>query len=173
MIQWYLAIAKRIKSSTTGAQLLVHKFDYISTQLSVHSSETESLHPTTRWMFLIKRDANGDIERYKARLVAKGFSQRPGFDYFDTFAPTARWSALRALLSIAAIEDLEIDQIDISNVFLNRDVDADIYVDQPEGFVQGDPEEDKLHLHKGLYSLKQSPRLWHGGNRDNGKSTGA
>ena len=112
-------------------------------------------------MFLIKRDANGDIERYKPRLVAKGFSQRPGFDYFDTFAPTARWSALCALLSIAAIEDLEIDQIDISNAFLNGDVDADIYVDQPEGFVQGDPEEDKLHLHKGLYGLKQSPRLWH------------
>ena len=59
----------------------------------------------SRWVFKVKRNADGSIERYKARLVAKGFSQRPGFDYVETFAPTCKWSALRTVLAIVAIKD--------------------------------------------------------------------
>lgn len=62
-----------------------------------------------KWVFKIKRNADGSIERFKARLVAKGFSQRPGLDFEQTFAPTAKWAALRAILALAALEDLEAD----------------------------------------------------------------
>lgn len=57
-----------------------------------------------RWVFLIKRKSDGSIDRYKARLVAQGFSQRPGFDYNETYASTIRWAALRAILALGAID---------------------------------------------------------------------
>ena len=86
---------------------------------------------------MIKRKSDGSIDRYKARLVAKGFSQRPGFDYSETYASTVKWATLRAILAIAALEDLEIESVDISAAFLNGEIDADVYMDQPEGFPQG------------------------------------
>ena len=62
---------------------------------------------------------DGSIERHKARVVAQGFAQRPGFDFTETFTPTPKWSALRAVLAIAAIEDLELESVDISSAYLN------------------------------------------------------
>ena len=70
----------------------------------------------SRWVFRVKRNADGSIERYKGRLVAKGFSQRPGFDYNETFAPTPKWASIRAILALAALEDLELESVDISSV---------------------------------------------------------
>jgi hypothetical protein len=64
-------------------------------------------------VFHIKRTANGSIERYKARLVAQGFSQRPGWDYIESFAPTIRLSVVRALFALVAADDLECDSVDI------------------------------------------------------------
>jgi len=58
-----------------------------------------------RWVFKVKRKADGSIERYKARLVAKGFSQRPGFDFNETFAPTAKFAAIRTILALAGLQD--------------------------------------------------------------------
>ncbi|THG93376.1 hypothetical protein EW145_g8394, partial [Phellinidium pouzarii] len=87
-----------------------------------------------RWVFKLKRKADGSVDRYKARLVAKGFSQRPGLEFSQVFAPTAKWAALRAILALAALEDLELYSIDISTAFLNGDLDHDVYMDQPEGF---------------------------------------
>jgi hypothetical protein len=113
-----------------------------------------------RWVFLIKRKSDGSIDRYKARLVAKGFSQRPGFDFDETYASTVKWATLRAILALAALEDLEIESIDISSAFLNGDIDAEVYMQQPEGFSQGSPEQ-VLRLIKSIYGLRQSPRLWH------------
>ena len=77
-----------------------------------------------RWVFVIKRHSDGSIERYKARLVAKGYSQRPGFDYQDTFAPTAKWVCIRAILALAALEDLELESVDISSAYLNGELDV-------------------------------------------------
>ena len=68
-----------------------------------------------RWVFKVKKNADGSVERYKARLVAKGFSQRPGFDFEETFSPTAKWAALRAILAYASLQDMEMESIDISN----------------------------------------------------------
>ena len=112
------------------------------------------------WVFVIKHKSDGSVECYKARLVAKGFSQCPGFDFNETYASTVRWATLRAILAFAALEDLEIESIDISSAFLNGEIDADVYMEQPEGFPQGDKGK-VLRLLKSIYGLRQSPRLWH------------
>jgi len=110
----------------------------------------------SHWVFRIKRNTDGSIERYKARLVAKGYSQCPSLDYTEMFAPTTKFAALRAILAIAAIEDLELESLDISSAFLNGDLDSEVYLQQPEGFHQGDS--DRVwRLLKSLYGLKQSP----------------
>jgi hypothetical protein len=113
-----------------------------------------------RWVFLIKRKKDGSVDRFKARLVAKGYAQRPGFDFTDTFAPTAKWATLRAVLALAALEDMELESVDISSAFLNGELDEEVYLEQPEGFHQGARDEFLLLL-KGLYGLRQSPRIWH------------
>src|ERR671929_620035 len=113
----------------------------------------------SKWVFKVKHNADGSIERFKARLVAKGFSQRPGQDYFETFASTMRHATIRTVLALAAIEDLELRSIDISHAFTNSDIDTEIYISQPEGFEQNGPKY-VCRLNKSLYGLKQSPRLW-------------
>jgi hypothetical protein len=114
----------------------------------------------SRWVFVVKFNADGSLNRYKGRLVIKGFSQIPVLDFGDTFASTLRWEVLRAILAVGAIEDLEIETADADNAFLNGDLDADIFMQQPEGFPQG-PSDLVLQLKKPLYGLKQGPRLWH------------
>lgn len=113
----------------------------------------------SKWIYTLKHKLDGSLERFKARLVAQGFSQRPGFDFDETFASTMRWSTLRIILALAAIEDLELRTVDISHAFTNGDIDTEIYMKQPEGFKEGGPEK-VCRLNKSLYGLKQSPRLW-------------
>ena len=93
----------------------------------------------SRWVFKVKHNTDGSVERYKARLVAKGFSQRPGFDYFETFAPTAKFAAIRAILALSALEDFHLRSVDISHAFINGDLDTVVYMEQSEGFEQGGP----------------------------------
>ena len=88
-----------------------------------------------KWVFAIKRDASGNIIRFKARLVAKGFTQVPGIDFDETFAPVARLDSWRYLVALAAHLDWEIHQIDFDQAFLNGSLDEEIYMEQPEGFV--------------------------------------
>src|ERR1700719_4404883 len=88
----------------------------------------------SRWVFKVKRNADGSVERFKGRVVAQGFAQRPGFDFTETFAPTAKWAALRAILALAAFEDLHLESVDISSAFLNGDLEEEGYMRQPEGF---------------------------------------
>ncbi|KAJ3481674.1 hypothetical protein NLJ89_g12191 [Agrocybe chaxingu] len=90
----------------------------------------------SKWVFRAKKDAAGNIVRYKARLVAQGFSQVPGVDYFDTFAPVARLASIRAVLAIAAVNDFEIHQIDIKGAYLNGVLTTGevIYMRQPPGY---------------------------------------
>jgi hypothetical protein len=114
-------------------------------------------------VFRAKKDANGKVVRYKARLVVQGFSQVPGVDYFDTYAPVARLSSIRAVLAIAAAEDHEIHQIDIKGAYLNGVLTADerIFMKQPPGYSTPNSSGKVCLLQKTLYGLKQSGRRWY------------
>jgi hypothetical protein len=134
---------------------------------SLHANGTWELMPlphgskaiAAKWVFKIKRDAAGNIERYKARLVVKGFAQREGIDFNEVYAPVSKHTTLRALLSIVCEQDLELRQVDVTTAFLNGDLDETIYMVQPPGF----EESGNLvcHLRKSLYGLRQAPRQWH------------
>ncbi|KAG8497142.1 hypothetical protein CXB51_008390 [Gossypium anomalum] len=99
--------------------------------------------------------------RYKVRLVAKGYSQIPGVDFTDVFSPVVKHSSIRALLGIVAMYDLELEQLDVKTAFLHGELEEDIYMQQPEGFIVLEKEDYVCLLKKSLYDLKQSPRLWY------------
>ena len=79
---------------------------------------------------------DGSIDKFKARLVAKGFKQKSDLDFFDIFSPVTRIISIRLLIAIAAIFYLKINQMDVKTAFLNGDLEEEIYMDQPEGFVE-------------------------------------
>ncbi len=91
------------------------------------------------WVYHLKRNSEGEIVKHKARLVARGFSQRPGFDFDEDrlYAPVVRMETLRILLVIAAMFDLEIEQVDIVGAYLNGQLEEEIYMEQPQGFQDG------------------------------------
>ena len=97
---------------------------------------------------------------YKGRLVAKGFNQIHGIDYDETFSPVAMFKSIRIMLAIAAYHDYEIWQMDVKTVFLNENLLEDVYMTQPEGFVDPQYTGRVCKLHRSIYGLKQASRSW-------------
>lgn len=112
----------------------------------------------SRWTFKTKYNANGEIERFKARLVAKGCSQKYGIDYQETFSPTVRHSSIRFLLSLAAKQDLDLDQMDVITAFLHPKLEEEIYMELPENTQSS---HRFCRLKKSIYGLKQASRVWY------------
>ncbi|KAJ2985252.1 hypothetical protein NUW54_g10210 [Trametes sanguinea] len=111
-----------------------------------------------KWVFRLKRDSDGRIVKYKARLVAQGFSQIPGVDYDETFAPVVRLETLQTLLAVGTVLNLDIQVVDIVGAYLNGRLREEIYMRQPPMYENGRPE--VCHLNRTLYGLKQSGREW-------------
>ncbi|GJX85145.1 zinc finger, CCHC-type containing protein, partial [Tanacetum coccineum] len=114
-----------------------------------------------KWIFKRKMKVDGTIDKFKARLVIQGFRKKEGIDYFDTYAPVARITTIRLLLALAAIHNLVIYQMDVKTAFLNGDLEEEVYMKQPEGFVMPGNEHKVCKLVKSLYGLKQAPKQWH------------
>uniref|UniRef100_A0A5S6QQI6 Reverse transcriptase Ty1/copia-type domain-containing protein n=1 Tax=Trichuris muris TaxID=70415 RepID=A0A5S6QQI6_TRIMR len=115
---------------------------------------------SSKWVFKIKRKADGAIDTYKARLVARGFSQRYGEDYDEIFAPVVKHETIRMILSIAAMRSLHVRHFDVKCAYLNGEIHEELYMEQPPGFVQPGNENLVLRLKRSIYGLKQSARAW-------------
>lgn len=121
-------------------------------------------HVGCKWLYKVKYLSDGQLDRYKFRLVAKGFTQTANMDYFETFAPVAKMTSFRLLLSLAAMHQWSITQIDVTNAFLHGSLDEEVYTSLPPGFmvpvyIQTKYPNCKLvcRLLKSLYELKQAP----------------
>ncbi|KAG2957085.1 hypothetical protein PC118_g24186 [Phytophthora cactorum] len=113
----------------------------------------------TKWVFKIKRKADGSIEKYKARLVAKGFKQKYGIDYTETFSPVVKYVTLRMIIAIAKYFGWPLDQLDVVTAFLYGIMKELVFCAVPEG-VDLDGDFDCLELVKAIYGLKQASRVW-------------
>ncbi|CAM8952089.1 unnamed protein product [Rhodiola kirilowii] len=113
-----------------------------------------------KWVYRIKRRADGTIERYKVRVVAKGFNQEEGVDYVDTFSPVVKPASICIVLAIALTLNWSLHQVDINNAFLNGDLSEKVYMAQPPGFLDQSHLSHVCLLQKALYGLKQAPRAW-------------
>ena len=113
-----------------------------------------------KWVFKKKTDMDGNVHTYKARLVAKGYRQTQGVDYDETFSPVAMLKSIRILIAIAAYYDYEIWQMDVKTAFLNGNLLEDVYMTQPEGFVDPKNAGKMCKLQKSIYGLKQASKSW-------------
>ena len=136
---------------------------------SLHKNETFELVKLpkgkralkNKWVFRIKHEEHSPQPRFKARLVVKGFSQRKGIDFDEIFSPVVKMTSIRTVLGLAASLDLEIEQMDVKTTFLHSDLEEEIYMEQPEGFMVNGKEDYVCKLKKSLYGLKQAMRQWY------------
>ena len=117
----------------------------------------------SKWVFRLKKDAEGRVVKWKARLVARGFTQVYGVNYFETFAPVARLASIRTILAIATRNNWEIDMFDFHSAYLNGvlDDDEEIYMEQPPHHEEKERSRYVVKLKKSLYGLKQAGRKWY------------
>ncbi|GKC05238.1 retrovirus-related pol polyprotein from transposon TNT 1-94 [Tanacetum coccineum] len=116
---------------------------------------------TLKWIFKVKLDELGGVLKNKARLVVRGYRQEEGIDFEESFAPVARLEAVRIFIAFVAHMNMVVYQMDVKTAFLNGIIREDVYVSQPEGFVDGENPNHVYKLNKALYGLKQAPRAWY------------
>ena len=113
-----------------------------------------------KWVYKVKHNADGLISRYKAHLVAKGYAQTYGIDFEETFSLVAKMATVREVISMAAAKGWELQQMDVKNAFLNGELQEEVYMEQPEGYVHPEFPHYVCRLKKALYGWKQAPRAW-------------
>nr|GEW05181.1 retrovirus-related Pol polyprotein from transposon TNT 1-94 [Tanacetum cinerariifolium] len=116
---------------------------------------------TLKWIFKNKHDEEQTVIRNKSRLVVRGYRQEEGLDFEESFAPVARMEAIRIFLAYVAHKSLTVFQMDVKTAFLHGSLKEDVYVCQPEGFIDADHPSHVYKLKKALYGLKQAPRAWY------------
>jgi hypothetical protein len=113
-----------------------------------------------KWVYKVKHNADGSVSRYKARLVAKGYAQTYGIDYEETYSLVAKMIIIRAIIAMAATKGWSLHQMDVKNVFFHGDLQEEVYMEQPPGYVDQTHPNLVYRLKKALYDLKQAPRAW-------------
>ena len=88
-----------------------------------------------KWVYKLNKGVDDKVERYKARLVAKGYSQKEGIDFHEIFSPVVKIVSIQVVLALVALLDLELEQLDVKTTFLHGELDEEIYMEQPEGFI--------------------------------------
>nr|GFB23270.1 retrovirus-related Pol polyprotein from transposon TNT 1-94 [Tanacetum cinerariifolium] len=116
---------------------------------------------TLKWIYKVKLDELGGILNNKARLVTRGYRQEEWIDFEESFASVARLEAIRIFLAYVAHKNMVVYQIDVKTAFLNDNLREEVYVSQPDGFVDLDNPNHVYKLKKTLYGLKQAPRAWY------------
>ncbi|GKE13434.1 retrovirus-related pol polyprotein from transposon TNT 1-94 [Tanacetum coccineum] len=138
----------------------IHEFDRLQVWELVPKPDCVMII-ALKWIYKVKLDEYGDVLKNKARLVAKGYRQEEGIDFEESFAPVARIEAIRIFIANAASKNMTIYQMDVKTAFLNGELKEEVYVSQPEGFVDPDHPTHVYRLKKALYGLKQAPRAWY------------
>jgi hypothetical protein len=113
-----------------------------------------------RWIYRLKYEGKNQ-KRYKARLVVKGFDQQKGIDFNEIFSLVVKMTTMCAILGLVAAHDLELEQLDVKTTFLHGDLNEEIYMMQPEGFIKFGKENLYCRLRKSFYGLKQAPKQWY------------
>ncbi len=113
-----------------------------------------------KWVYKVKHNADEFVSRYKTRLVAKGYAQTYGIDYEETYSPVAKMITIRVIIAMAVAKGWSLHQMDVKNVFLHGDLQEEVYMEQPPGYVDQTHSNLVCRLKKALYGLKQAPRAW-------------